>query len=326
MRSYLSGPAYELGEIVEPHDHLAELPARAATVGMMPAPELWGWGRIHRSELDVAELAVRSARRTLAAAQLDPATIDALVLCSTRFPGGPETHGDFVARVAGALHLDGAAFYGLTLHRCANLLAAVELAHRLVVAGVHRRVLVVTTDRIGPDQSRVEPYALFSDGAASCLVSGAPAGDLTFEVTATASAHDLTALDWAHPISADLARQVNAELTARSGVDVADLRAVMHTNLVTPLVATKERQAGFTAEQLFLENITRVGHCFAADPLINLVDRAALGHLDVGDHVALVTSVPGERFAVLLACCALPQPRGAATSARSESARLELTR
>jgi 3-oxoacyl-[acyl-carrier-protein] synthase-3 len=304
--SHLSAPAYELGEIAEPHDRLPELAGRAAAFGMAPSAQLWGWGCVHRTERDVAELAVRTGRRTIAAAGCDPAGIDALVLCSTRIPGGPATHGSLVGGIAAGLGLDGASFYGLTLHRCANLLAAVELADRLVVAGVHRRILVVTTDRVGPDDSRVEPYALFSDGAASCLVSDAPAGDSCWEVTATASAHDLTALDWTNPISADLARQVNATLEARSGIAPERVRAVMHANLVTPLVAMKERQAGFTAAQLHLDNIPRVGHCFAADPLINLVDRSALGHVDVGDHVALVTSVPGERFAALLTCRALP--------------------
>jgi 3-oxoacyl-[acyl-carrier-protein] synthase III len=62
----------------------------------------------------------------------------------------------------------------------------------------------------------------------------------------------------------------------------------------------KERQAGFTAGQLYLDNITRLGHCFAADPLINLVDRAALGHIEAGSHCMLASSVPGSRIGVLL--------------------------
>jgi 3-oxoacyl-[acyl-carrier-protein] synthase-3 len=326
MPSFLSAPAYELGEIAQRHDQLPELPERVATFGMLPSAQMWGWGCVHRSRRDVAELAISSGRRTIATSRCDPTDIDALVLCSTRIPGGPTTHGAFVAGIAAGLGLEGTSFYGLTLHRCANLLAAVELADRLVVAGAHRRILVVTTDRVGPDESRVEPYALFSDGAASCLVGSAPGGDSCYEIAATASAHDLTALDWTNPISADLARQVNVALAARSGVGTDRVRAVMHANLVTPLVATKERQAGFTAEQLYLDNIPRVGHCFAADPLINLVDRSALGHVDVGDHVALVTSVPGERFAALLTCLALPQPGRAATSTPPQPARLELDR
>jgi 3-oxoacyl-[acyl-carrier-protein] synthase III len=62
----------------------------------------------------------------------------------------------------------------------------------------------------------------------------------------------------------------------------------------------KERQAGFSADQLYLGNIARIGHCFAADPLINLVDRAALGEIGDGSYCLLATSVPGSRAGALL--------------------------
>ncbi len=301
----LAAPRYVLGENIEPHDRLADLSDRTSRFGMLASPELWGWGEVRRTDLGLDELAVRSGRLTLAAAGVKGDSVDALVLCSTRFPGGAECHGGFVERIAAGLDLRNPAFYGLTLHRCANLLAAVGLARTLVLAGVHGRVLVVTTDRIEPVDSRVEQYALFSDGAASCLVTAgtdeAAACD-SYEIVSCASARDLTRLDWSNEISVDLARAVNLELLSGTGLRVGDLRALLHANLVTPLVVMKERQAGFTSDQMYLGNIARFGHCFAADPLINLVDRGALGHLTADDHVALAISVPGERFAVLLRC------------------------
>ncbi len=73
-----------------------------------------------------------------------------------------------------------------------------------------------------------------------------------------------------------------------------------HANLYKPLVVMKERQAGFSPPQLYLANIERLGHCFAADPLINLVDRMALGHVRPGSYCLLASSVPGSRIGVLL--------------------------
>lgn len=308
----LSAPRYVLGETVLEHTALDDLPARADALGMQPVAALWGWGSVRRTELTLEELAIRSARSTLEAAGIG--SVDGLVLCSTRFPGGAETHGGFVQRIAAGLDLTDVAFHGLTLHRCANLLAAIQLASALVAAGVHRDVLVVTTDRIGPAETRVEQYALFSDGAASCLISQRAYGPDSYQIVSCASARDLTRLDWANEISADLAREVNHSLLAGTGLDLADVRAVMHANLVTPLVMLKERQSGFRAEQLYAGNISRFGHCFAADPLINLVDRGALGHLRVFDHVVLTTSVPGERFAILLRCCRLTDAAHAASA------------
>ena len=74
----------------------------------------------------------------------------------------------------------------------------------------------------------------------------------------------------------------------------------MHANLFLPLVAMKERQAGFSARQLYTANVTRLGHCFAADPLVNLVDQEQAGRIREGGHYVLAVSVPGSRVTVLL--------------------------
>ena len=46
--------------------------------------------------------------------------------------------------------------------------------------------------------------------------------------------------------------------------------------------------------------IPRLGHCFAADPLINLVDRMARGDVAPGRYTMLAGSVPGSRIGALL--------------------------
>jgi 3-oxoacyl-[acyl-carrier-protein] synthase III len=179
-------------------------------------------------------------------------------------------------------------------------------------------VLVITTDQVAPGADRMSQFALFSDGAASCLVSAAmgPAGPKStagpeadptstadparYELVACATAQQTATLDWSNQISSDLAREVNDRLLRAAGLKTGDLAALLHANLYKPLVMMKELQAGFTAEQLYAGNITRLGHCYAADPLINLVDRGALGHIAPGRYAELATSVPGSRIGALL--------------------------
>ncbi len=154
---------------------------------------------------------------------------------------------------------------------------------------------------------RMSQFALFSDGAASCAVTS-DAGDTAddtgdtggYELLGCATAQDTATLDWTNEISSDLARDVNDRLLTPAGLTLGDVAGLMHANLFKPLVVMKERQAGFSAEQLYLDNIPRIGHCFAADPLINLVDRAALGHLGAGSYCLLASSVPGSRIGALL--------------------------
>ncbi|MFI9269512.1 3-oxoacyl-ACP synthase [Kitasatospora sp. NPDC052896] len=298
----LREPHYVLGEVTQHHTEVEGLADRARELGMVPKAALWGWGSVRRTERGLEELAVEAGTACLRAAGVDPASVDALVLCSTRFPGGPRTHGQFVERIATGIGLARAAFLGLTLNRCTNLLAAIDTARALVAAGRHRRVLVVTTDRVEDESERMEGFALFSDGAAGCLVTAADgsAPEDGYEIVSTASAQDTAALDWSHEISADLAREANTRLLEPAGLKVGDIDGLMHANLFLPIVSMKERQAGFTAEQLYTANITRFGHCFAADPLINLVDQEADGRVREGGHYVLAVSVPGSRIAVLL--------------------------
>ncbi|MEV7414926.1 3-oxoacyl-ACP synthase [Streptomyces sp. NPDC089919] len=298
---HLSAPAYVLGEQAADHTTIPQLAERARQFGMPPKADLWGWGTIRRTARGLADLAVESSRATLAGAGADPASVDCLILCSTRFPGGPRTHGRFVASVLSGIGLGpGTAFTGITLNRCTNLLVGIRTAQALVAAGQHRRVLVATTDKVSDEAVRMENFALFSDGAASCLVAAEPLGADAYEIVGGASAQDPGALDWSNEISADLARAVNERILADAGMKPGDIQGVLHPNLFKPLVALKERQAGFTKDQLFLDNITRFGHCFAADPLINLADRAAAGGVRPEGHYLLASSVPGVRVGVLL--------------------------
>ncbi|MGW2376456.1 3-oxoacyl-ACP synthase [Kitasatospora sp. NPDC001683] len=304
--SVLQAPRYVLGEEELDHTEVECLAERAAELKMVPRAALWGWGSVRRTGRGLAELAIDSGTATLRAADVDPAEVDALILCSTRFPGGPRTHGRFVERILTGTGLERAAFLGITLNRCTNLLVALDTAHALVAAGRHRRILVVTTDRIEDEKERMESFALFSDGAASCLVSagttaGAGSGlGAHYRIRSTAAAQEAAALDWSHEISADLAREANGRLLTPLGLAPDQVDGLLHANLFLPLVTMKERQAGFTARQLYTANITRFGHCFAADPLINLADQERAGLLRDGGHYLAAVSVPGSRVAVLL--------------------------
>jgi 3-oxoacyl-[acyl-carrier-protein] synthase III len=296
---FLKAPGYVLGEHEADHSTIANLRCRARELRMPAVAELWGWGKVHRTGKSMETLAIESGSATLRAAGISPSSIGALILCSTSFPGGADIHGRFVEAIMAGFGLRDTAFIGITLNRCANLLAAIQVADALVAAGRHDRVLVITADRIEDEATRMEKFALFSDGAASCVVTRDSDPD-GYQVLSCATAQNCRELDWTNEISSDLSRQVNDKLLQPLGMTLADVAGLMHANLFKPLVVMKERQAGFTASQIYTANITRVGHCFAADPLINLADQAAAGQLADGRCYMLAASVPGSRIGVLL--------------------------
>lgn len=300
MAVFLQGPRYVLGETRVDHAEIENLEARAEELRLAPDPALWGWGSVFRSERGLEAMAIESGAATLRAAGVEPASVDALVLCCSDVREHARSHGRLAATILEGTGLGDIAFYGLSLNRCVNLLAAIDAASAFVAAGRFRRVLVVTTDRVAGDADRMLPYALLSDGAASCLVTADEVGRDRYGLVACASAQETRSMDWTGEISSDLARRVNDALLAPREMRVADVSGLMHANVFKPLVVMKERQAGFSLAQLHTDNIARVGHCFAADPLINLVDRMALGHVLPDRHYMLASSVPGSRMAVLL--------------------------
>ena len=297
---FLTGPSYILGEVEEEHTAIENLDELAERFKLAPNAGLWGWGSIRTSKRELEDLAVDTGSATLRAAGLDPASVDALVLCCNRIPGPAEGHGRFTQQVLTGIGLGNIPCYGQIMNRCVNMLAGLDVARALVASGRHRRILLITTDKVAEDADRMSQFALFSDGAASCVLSAEPGDAACYELLGCAIAQDTATLEWTSQISSDLAKEVNTELLTAAGLKLSDLAALMHANLFKPLLVMKERQAGFSPEQLYLDNIPRFGHCFAADPLISLVDRVALGHLPAGDYGMLASSVPGSRIGALL--------------------------
>jgi 3-oxoacyl-[acyl-carrier-protein] synthase III len=302
----LLGPAYVLGEHEVAHTAIGNLGELAKRFKLAPRPDLWGWGTLRTPSRELADLAVEAGTTTLKTAGIDTASVDALVLCSNRIPGPAEGHGQFVAEILTGIGLGDIPAYGANLNRCVNLLAGIDLARALVVSRRYRMVLVITTDKVAEGADRMSQFALFSDGAAACVIAddeacGWAAGPACgFEVLGCATAQETATLEWTSQISADLAKDVNEQLLGAAGLKLGDVTALAHANLFTPLLVMKERQAGFSPDQLYLDNIPRFGHCFAADPLINLVDRVGLGHLNAGSYCLLASSVPGSRIGALL--------------------------
>jgi 3-oxoacyl-[acyl-carrier-protein] synthase III len=296
--AFLRGPSYVLGETQIEHTAIANLNELAGRLGLALNAGLWGWGSIRTTGRELEELAAETGLATLRESGLDPAAIDAVVLCSNRIPGPAEGHGSFVQAVLTRIGLGDIPCYGQHLNRCVNLLAGLDVARALVTSGRYRRILLITTDKVAGGADRMSQFAMFSDGAAGCVVAADAGESASYELLGCATAQETASLEWTSQISSDLARAVNDQLLGPPGLKLGDIAALMHANLFKPLVAMKERQAGFSADQLYLENIPRIGHCFAADPLINLVDRD--GAVAPGRYCLLASSVPGSRIGALL--------------------------
>lgn len=294
----IHGAACELGEHVVEHRDAFRFAEKLVEFRMPESATVWGWGSFHRTSRSRAELAVASARRTLDSAGCRAADVDAVLLCGAEFPSQVAAHADYCRTVLGELELGHAFVTGVTLGRCTTMLTAIQLAHGLVAGGAHHDVLVVASDRVVDEDDRFQSFALFSDSAASCVISTRPGGELA--VRATAAVHDVPALTVDGRVNGELARLGTETLTRRSGVAPSDIATVLASNVYVPILRMSERQSGFRLDQLYLRGIALRGHCFSADPIVNLVDHRSTGAgLRTGDHVVLSSSVPGSRVSLL---------------------------
>ncbi|MCX8957634.1 beta-ketoacyl-[acyl-carrier-protein] synthase family protein [Erwinia psidii] len=289
-------PHYVLGEQTVPYDQIPGWQQRAAAFSMPELPGVWGWGAVRETTTSFVQLAVESAAKTLAASP--DRTADTVIFCSSSLPADADEQTRLLCTFADALQLNQAEIIGVTLGRCTNLLKGLRLAQARIASGQSAEILLIASDYMADPQKRLENFALFSDGAASCLITHSNDPRPGFDILASAEKQDLTTLT--EGLSAALAKAVNQQLFSATQMDITDISRLFHTNVYLPLCNLKERQAGYRAEQLFTDNIARIGHCFSADPLINLIDADAAAQLPARGIFQLAASIPGARASVLL--------------------------
>jgi 3-oxoacyl-[acyl-carrier-protein] synthase III len=293
---YLWGAAVRLGARRRPAESLDGLDAFFAANGLPADPSLLGMGHFHEAD-DAAELALAAAQDSLAAAAED---VDAVILCASRFRGETGDHAAAMHRLLTGLGLAPDFTAGVTMNRCASFLAGLRLAEAMVRAGQVRTCLAITADRFATDAERLRPFALFP--TAPRPASSAPRRRQAPATAWPAARPPLIQrpLPRRRASRARWSSRANTALARISGHAIAEHARVLPTNVFTPIVMIAEAQGGATSGTLYLDNIVRRGHVFAADPLVNLVDLEASGAVVPGSRLWLAATVPGLRVALSL--------------------------
>jgi len=84
---------------------------------------------------------------------------------------------------------------------------------------------------------------------------------------------------------------------SRAGLRMDDIALILPHNVNRLSWArVLKRMSVRGARRLFLENLSRLGHCFGADPFINLFDATESGRLRPGDHYVMTAVGLGATF------------------------------
>ena len=82
-----------------------------------------------------------------------------------------------------------------------------------------------------------------------------------------------------------------------AGLAIEDVSLVLPHNVNRFSWSETARLLGIPLARIYLDNIPRMGHCFAADPFVNLATARAEGATKPGDTVLLASAGQGGTFA-----------------------------
>jgi 3-oxoacyl-[acyl-carrier-protein] synthase III len=299
-RAGILGPHYVMGELELEVD---SIPGKSEVLakGQMPdIKELWGWGHYRKTHRSRADLAYATAMGTLEKSRLRPADVDALVLCCSDGLNYHEQN-QLLGEVSCRLELGYTFVTWVAGAGCASLFSAVEIARSLVLGGIRKNALVITVDKIVEDAERFQRFGVLSDGACSFIVTHSSAIDFGIVATAVLSCPS-SVLNGGQSFQEkfQLIHAVFGELDRRAGSQSCAPSAYFGSNVFIPIQEVEMSAMPIDGLLTYQENTRRYGHCYAADPVINLIDfYADNAHREVKRSI-MASSAHGHFGAILL--------------------------
>lgn len=253
-------------------DELANKNELLVEFEMPDISELWGWENYRKSEKSLAQLAVASAEKTLQAANQSAANIDTLIICSCT-PLNYLQQNDILGEICHSLGLPFVHSLWVGGSGCASLFSAIGQAKSMIESDDASQVLVITTDKIEFEEHRFQRYGVLSDGAASFIVTADTQTD--FRILGDmvlSSSEGLHSPQKGFQQKCMLIHAVFDRFTEKYADDLSDVQAVLASNVFNPIQEIELSVMPFEDATSFENNNLRYGHCWAADPVINLVD------------------------------------------------------
>lgn len=256
---------------------------------------------------DLVGMLVPAGERALRGADRD--AVRYLVYAHTMSYVAPVGH-RVLDRVRAGLGLRGATAFALSQQHCASPLYAVRLAEHLRrEAGPGATVLVMTGEKAVSPRSRLIPgTTVLGDATAAYLYGDGPDGDEVLAVGIRTLGRFHECGDCPPELLAEYVRiygdavvGVMRDALDDAGLGFPDVDLVLPHNVNTYSWRKIALRSGIPLDRIYLDNVATVGHCFGADPLINLESARKAGRVRPGDLVLLVSAGLGATFATIVA-------------------------
>lgn len=282
--------AYELGELRDIGE-IEELRNEPEMLAALRSGGVERYSVTTRSPLEQAELCLR---KTLAQCGSETGPIEAVVYASES--SWSVSQYALLNAMLVRLGLRNAYPVGVSLSGCTNFSTAIRVAAGLIRAEGLHNVLVVCSDKAPQDGTRtMRPgVCVFSDGAASCLIGRAGAGEFDVLQIGHENSPEMGEFNLEKDAAGlimgiiDGVRKAVERALLPLGKQPADIRRLLLGNFARHIATMYASLSGFSDEQCFFDNIPRFAHTYAGDPLINLCDSHRRIPLNSGDLCVLL--------------------------------------
>lgn len=255
---------------LESHHYLT-LPAihdRILALGMPDEPAFWGWGNFRRSPGDYAEHLSHGFSGTRALMSSTGIAIDNVILCAPCL-NDPDAFAEGV-RALGLPGLDLVDPGIIVDHDCVNILAAVDVARKLIDGG-SRNVLILSSEKVEKETRRFKKFSLFSDYSLSLVVS-ADLDACDYRILDTLILPDpQPGEDTGSVLGRTLEKNCIGQLLGRNRMSVAEIDRFCYIHLYEPMYQMKGKDLGFAVGSMATGRIAELGHSYGADPFIGLL-------------------------------------------------------
>jgi 3-oxoacyl-[acyl-carrier-protein] synthase III len=294
-------------------------------------------------------LATRAARDAIEVADVPPARIDLVIVCtfSPEFGGMPST----ASLVQDAIGAERAGAFDLNA-ACSGFVYGLAVAQGLITAGVHETVLVVGAETMSRllDWSDRATCVLFGDGAGAVLLQATQeqTGVLSCVLGSDGSGGELLSVPAGgsrQPASKDsvqaaqhfikmngkevykfavsaLPRSVR-QAVSRAGVDLSDVDLFIPHQANVRIIQSAAEALGVPMDKVFT-NVERYGNTSAASIPIALCEAIEAGRVDDGDHLVLAGFGGGLSWGAAVVEWSVPSPVARPTGSVLHSLRDQL--
>lgn len=201
-------------------------------------------------------------------------------------------------------------FFALTQHACASGLLAVELAGRMLAAADDDEglVLVLAGEKaFTPTAQFIPATTVMGEGTAAVLVSRNGSADRVLAYATRTHGRYSNGLFLTQDLAAQFQQEYPASVAevidaalGEAGLTLADLALVLPHNVNRVSWSQLCQLLDYPIERVFMDNIPVTGHCFCADPFINLQTAVERGRLSPGDRYLMVAVGLGSTFSAMV--------------------------